>query len=68
MLTLKDVADMKKIVEEVLEQKKLVPSEEAQRGGQNPFTKEIMEQPLPKKFKMPPLPSYTGKEDPHEHV
>ena len=68
MLTAKDVVDMKRIVEEVLEQKKLVPTEETQRGGQNPFTKEIMEKSLPKKFNMPPLPSYTGKEDPHEHI
>ena len=27
-----------------------------------------MEKPLPSKFKMPQLSSFTGKEDPYEHV
>ena len=36
MLTANDVRDMRKIVEEILEKEKLVPVEEAKRGGQNP--------------------------------
>ena len=68
IVSAKDMNDIQKIVEGILEQKKLVPAEEKQQEGAIPFTKEIMGKPLPPKFRMPQLPTFTGKEDPREHI
>ena len=68
IVSAKDMNDIQKIVEGILEQKKLVPAEERQQEGAIPFTKEIMGKPLPPKFRMPQLPTFTGKEDPREHI
>ena len=67
-MSVREAADVKKMIEEVLEQKKLVPAEEEQQKAKAPFTREVMGKPLPPKFKMPSLPTFSGKEDPYEHV
>ena len=33
-----------------------------------PFTKQVVEYPLPNKFKSPQIPSYSGVDDPMEHL
>ena len=43
---------LERVIEKVLEKKKLVPADETQRR-RVPFTAAIMEKPLPRKFKMP---------------
>ena len=67
-MSVREAADVRKMIEEVLERKKLVPAEEEQQRARAPFTKEVMGKPLPPKFKMPSLPTFSGKEDPYEHV
>ena len=32
------------------------------------FTKKVIGKPFPPKFKMPSLPTFLGKEDPHKHI
>ncbi|XP_039137116.1 uncharacterized protein LOC120274646 [Dioscorea cayenensis subsp. rotundata] len=56
------------MIEHVLEQKKLVPTEETPQRSKVRFVKEIMVKPLPKKFKMPQLTTYSGKGDPYDHM
>ena len=58
---------LEKMVERVLEKKKLVSIEEGQRR-RVPFASRIMNKPLPRKFKMPHISQYTGKSDPHDHI
>ena len=60
--------DMKKVVEEVLERKKLIPAAKEQQRRKCPFTTNILEKPLPRKFKMPQITSYSGKDDPYDHI
>uniref|UniRef100_UPI0019D4AB1F hypothetical protein n=1 Tax=Vibrio vulnificus TaxID=672 RepID=UPI0019D4AB1F len=62
MKNTKDMIAIHKIIEGILEQKKLVSTKETHMGGKIPFTKEVMEKPLPPKFRMPQLPTFTGKE------
>ena len=64
----REAADMKKMIERVLQQNKLLPVSEEQSRGKLPFVAEVMEKPLPKKFKMPQINPYSGKDDPYEHV
>ena len=45
--------DMKRVVEEVLEWKKLIPATEERQHRKSPFIADILEKPLPRKFKMP---------------
>ncbi|XP_039133266.1 uncharacterized protein LOC120270321 [Dioscorea cayenensis subsp. rotundata] len=54
------------MIEQALEQKKLVPNEDTPQRSKVPFVKEIMVKPLPKKFKMPQLTTYSGKGDPYD--
>ena len=58
---------MEKVVQRILEKKKLVSPDEGQRR-RVPFSPEIMNKPLPKKFKMPSMATYTGKADPYDHI
>ena len=67
-LTAQDAEDMKKIVEQVLEQMKLVTIEKELDGMKISFTTKIMEKPLPPKFKLPQINFYLGKIDPHDHI
>ena len=56
------------MVEEILEQRKLLPAPEESQRRRFPFTASIMEKPLPKKFKMPQIVPYSGKDDPNDHI
>ena len=67
-MSVREATDVKKMIEEVHEQKKLVPVEEEQQKAKAPFIKKVMGKLLPPKFKMPSLPTFSGKEDPYEHV
>ncbi|XP_052204059.1 uncharacterized protein LOC127809333 [Diospyros lotus] len=49
----RETADMKKMIERVLQQNKLLLAPEEQSRGKLPFVAEVMEKPLPRKFKMP---------------
>ena len=64
----RETADMKKMIERVLRQNKLLPISEEQSRGKLPFVAKVMEKPLPRKFKMPQINPYSGKDDPYEHV
>ncbi|XP_052193948.1 uncharacterized protein LOC127802273 [Diospyros lotus] len=64
----REAADMKKMIERVLQQNKLLPTSEEQSRGKLPFVAEVMEKPLPRKFKMPQINPYSGKDDPYDHV
>jgi len=59
---------MKRVVEKVFEQKKLIPTSEEQQRKKCPFTVDILEKLLPRKFKMPQITSYSGKDDPYDHI
>ncbi|XP_052186695.1 uncharacterized protein LOC127797627 [Diospyros lotus] len=59
---------MKKMIERVLQQNKLLPTSKEQSRGKLPFVAEVMEKPLPRKFKMPQINPYSGKDDPYDHV
>ena len=59
---------MKRVVEEVLEQKKLIHSAEEQQCRKCPFMANILEKPLSRKFKMTQITSYSGKDDPYDHI
>ena len=48
--------DIKMVVEEVLEQRKLIPVAEEHQYKKCPFTVDILEKLLPRKFKMPKSP------------
>ena len=50
--------DIKKVVEEVLEQKRLVPIVEKHLRRKSLFTENIFGKPLPKKFKISQITSY----------
>ncbi|XP_052181919.1 uncharacterized protein LOC127794713 [Diospyros lotus] len=63
-----EAADMKKMIERVLQQNKLLPTSEEQSRGKLPFVAGVMEKPLPRKFKMPQINPYSGKDDPYDHV
>ena len=60
--------DMKRVVEEVLEQKRLIPIAEEQPRRRSPFTESILGKPLPRKFKMPQITPYVSKDDPNNHT
>ena len=60
--------DMKKMIERVLQQNKLLLVPEEQSWGRFPFMAEVMEKPLSRKFKMPQITPYSGKDDPYDHV
>ena len=59
---------MKRVVEEVFEWKKLIPVTEEHQRRKSPFMTDILERPLPRKFKMPQITLYSGKDDPYDHV
>ena len=60
--------DMKSVVEEVLEQKKLDLATEEHPRRRSLFTENILGKQLPKKFKMSQITPYTGKDDPNDHI
>lgn len=60
--------DMKMVVEEVLERKKLIPAVEEQQRTKFSFTTDILEKPLPRKFKMPQVAPYFSKDDPYDYI
>ena len=60
--------NIKRVVEEVLERKKLILTIEEQQRRKCSFTVDILEKSLPRKFKMPQITSYSGKDDPYDHV
>ena len=60
--------DMKRVVEEVLERKKLIPTSKEQQCKKCPFTVDILEKLLPRKFKMPQITSYSRKDDPYDYI
>ena len=55
--------DMKRVLKEILKQKRLVPIAEEQPRRKSPFTENIMGKPLPRKFKMPQITPYISKDD-----
>ena len=57
-----EAADIKKMIERVLQQNKLLPISQEQSRGKLPFVVEVMEKPLPRKFKMPQINPYSGNE------
>ena len=63
-----ETMDMKKMIEQVLQQNKLLPILEGQSQGRLPFVEEVMEKPLPRKFKMPQIIPYSSKENPYDHM
>ncbi|XP_052197290.1 uncharacterized protein LOC127804466 [Diospyros lotus] len=60
--------DMKKMIEQVLQQNKLLLVSEEQSRGRLPFVVEVMEKPLPRKFRMPQITTYSGKDDRYDHM
>ena len=60
--------DMERVVEEVLEQKILVPLVEEQLRRKSPFTENVLGKPLPRKFKMSQMTPYVGKDDLDDHI
>ena len=67
-MNVRKAANMERMIEKVLEQKKLVLVEDEQQRAKIPFTKDVMARPLFQKFKIPQLPTFLRKEDPNEHV
>ena len=60
-------AELKKLKKQVDEMEKS-PAEPLLEEVEPPFTKDILEAPLPEKFKMPQLKLYRGEGDPTEHL
>jgi len=64
----REIADMKKMIKWVLQQNKLLPVSKEQSWERLPFVANVMEKPLPRKFKMPQITLYLAKDDPYDHV
>jgi len=60
--------DMKRVVKEVLERRKLISAANEQQRRKFLFTVDILEKPLPRKFKMPQVIPYSSKDDPYDHI
>jgi len=63
-----ETTDIKKMIEQVLQHNKLLLVSEEQSWGRLPFVANVMEKPLLRKFKMPQIIPYSGKDDPYDHM
>jgi hypothetical protein len=59
---------MKMATMEKKEKHKAVVVSKLFAGTKTPFTKQVVEYPLPNKFKSPQIPSYSGVDNPTEHL